>query len=290
MSKLGLGTVQFGLNYGIANQFGKLKFSTAEEIIYLASEKKIDLIDTAIAYGESEDVIGKIGISNFNIISKLPPPPENYTNLQDWIETQFKLCLNRLKVKSIYGLLVHQTESLKGEKGKIIIDKLNNLKSRNLVQKLGVSIYDVKELEEVIKLMKIDIVQAPLNIVDRRLETSGWLSELHKNNVEIHTRSTFLQGLLLMSRAKIPIKFNKWSKIWDQWEYELAKNNLDATTVCLSYPLSLPEVDKIIIGVDNVEQLNEIVLASKQKIKNVNWSFMISNDQMLINPSNWTDL
>ena len=138
--------------------------------------------------------------------------------------------------------------------------------------------------------MKIDIVQAPLNIVDRRLETSGWLSELHRNNIEIHSRSTFLQGLLLMPRAKIPAKFNKWSKIWDRWEYELANNNLDAKTVCLSYPLSLKEVDKIIIGVDNIEQLNEIVLASKKKIKNVNWSFMTSNDQMLLNPSNWINL
>lgn len=290
MSKLGLGTAQFGLNYGIANQFGKIKFSTAKEIIYLAREKKINLIDTAISYGESEDVIGKIGISNFNVISKLPPPPKNCNNLKDWIEKEFRLCLKRLKVKSLYGLLVHQTESFIGEKGKILIDTLNNLKSRNLVKKLGISIYDVNELEDVFKTMKIDIVQAPLNIVDRRLETSGWLSELHRKNIEIHTRSTFLQGLLLMPRTKIPAKFNKWLKIWDRWEYELANNNLDAKTVCLSYPLSLREVDKIIIGVDNIEQLNEIVLASKKKIKNVNWSFMISYDQMLINPSNWINL
>ncbi len=290
MSKLGLGTVQFGLNYGIANQSGKIKFSTAKQIIYLAREKKINLIDTAISYGESEDVIGKIGISNFKVISKLPPPPKNCNNLKDWIEKEIRLCLKRLKVKSLYGLLVHQTESLVGEKGNIIIDTLNNLKSKNLVKKLGISIYDVSELEEVINTMKIDIVQAPLNIVDRRLETSGWLSELHRNNIEIHSRSTFLQGLLLMPRAKIPAKFNKWSKIWDRWEYELANNNLDAKTVCLSYPLSLKEVDKIIIGVDNIEQLNEIVLASKKKIKNVNWSFMTSNDQMLINPSNWINL
>jgi aryl-alcohol dehydrogenase-like predicted oxidoreductase len=211
-------------------------------------------------------------------------------NIKDWVEKEFKLCLERLNIKYLYGLLIHQTESLDGEKGKIIIDSLNNLKSRNLVEKLGVSIYDVEELEKVNKLIDVDIVQAPLNIVDRRLETSGWLSKLYKNNVEIHTRSTFLQGLLLMPRSKIPTKFNKWSKIWDRWNNELNKNNLDAITACLSYPLSLPEVDKIIVGVENINQLNEIVLASKQKIKNVNWSFMISNDQMLVNPSNWTSL
>ena len=103
--------------------------------------------------------------------------------------------------------------------------------------------------------MDINIVQAPLNIIDRRLETSGWLSKLYKNGIEVHTRSSFLQGLLLMSRAEVPPKFNKWTKMWNLWSEELEKNNLDAASVCLSYPLSLPEVSRVIIGVDNLNNL-----------------------------------
>ena len=138
--------------------------------------------------------------------------------------------------------------------------------------------------------MKVDIVQAPLNIMDRRLIVSGWLSKLNSQKVEIHTRSVFLQGLLLMSRNSIPSYFNRWSKIWDRWFYEIKKNNLSPMEVCLSFIFSLPEIDHIIVGVDNVYQLKDIIKKSKSKIAQVDWSFMHSNDQMLINPSNWHKL
>ena len=140
------------------------------------------------------------------------------------------------------------------------------------------------------KLTRIDIVQAPLNIVDRRLEVSGWLSKLHSEEIEIHTRSVFLQGLLLMPINKIPKNLNKWYKVWEKWSIELKKNELSAAEVCLLYPLSLPEIDRVIVGVDNSYQLNELIKASKSQKSKIDFSFMISNDQMLINPSNWKKL
>ena len=150
-------------------------------------------------------------------------------------------------------------------------------KSYKLVEKLGVSIYDPNELDHLMNVMEINIVQAPLNIIDSRLEASGWLSKLHKNGIEVHTRSSFLQGLLLMPRVKIPSKFNRWSKIWDSWSQELEKNNLDAASVCLSYPLSLPEVSRVIVGVDSFEQLQGLILASNTNVEKRDWSFMKSS-------------
>ena len=129
MSKLALGTVQFGLNYGVANKSGQIKFSVAKDIIQLSKEEKIDLIDTAIAYGESEKVIGKIGIQNFKIVSKLPDIPQECLNIESWIKNEVNNCLERLQIKSIYGLLVHQTKNLLDKKGEIII---NTLKKRIL--------------------------------------------------------------------------------------------------------------------------------------------------------------
>ena len=93
-----------------------------------------------------------------------------------------------------------------------------------------------------------------------------------------------------MPRTRIPNKFNRWSHIWDQWSLELKKNNLTAIEVCLSYPLSLPEINHVIVGVENVDQLDNIIKKSKSKIPQIDWSFMNSNDAMLVNPFNWSKL
>ena len=154
MNKLALGTAKFGLNYGVANQSGKIKFSITKDIIHLAKEQNIDLLDTAIAYGESEKIIGKIGISDFKIVSKLPAIPKECSNTESWINNEINNCLKRLQTNSIYGLLIHQTKNLLDKKGEIIIKVLNKLKSQGLIKKLGVSIYNPIELDHVLKMME----------------------------------------------------------------------------------------------------------------------------------------
>ena len=287
MKKLALGTAQFGSNYGIANQEGQIKFSNVNKILKLAKGSNIDLIDTAISYGDAEKIIGDTGIVDFKFISKLPALPKDCLNINSWTEEQVKSSLIRLGVQSLYGLLLHKSENLLGNKGKKLINALKRIKLSGLVKKIGVSIYDPSECEEIMSLARIDIIQAPLNIIHRRLVNSGWLSRLHSEQIEIHTRSVFLQGLLLMPRYKIPKNFNKWHGVFDEWSLKLKKNNLSATEVCLSYPLSLPEVNRVIVGVDSVSQLNEIINKSNSKPSQIDWSFMVSNDQMLINPNNW---
>ena len=290
MNKLALGTAQFGLKYGIANQVGQIKLTEVEKIVRFAKNSSIDLIDTAVVYGESEKIIGSIGAKDFKLVSKLPALPENCKDVNSWVEEKVQSSLKRLGIQSLYGLLVHRSENLLGASGKKLVDALNKAKLNGLAKKIGVSIYDPSECEILMKIIKIDIVQAPLNIIDRRLVDSGWLSRLHSEGIEIHTRSVFLQGLLLMPQKIIPKSFNKWSKLFDQWSNNLKKNNLSATEVCLSYPLSFKEIDRVIVGVDSVLQLDEIVKKSKFCQLEINWDFMISNDQKLINPTNWNNL
>lgn len=289
MNKLALGTAQFGSQYGIANK-SKIKYTEVKEILRFAKKSNIDLIDTAIAYGNSEKFIGDVGIKDFKFVSKLPELPKNCENINFWVEQSVESSLKHLGISSLYGLLVHRSENLLGDSGKKLINALKMIKLNGLVKKIGMSIYDPSECEEVMKLTRIDIVQAPLNIVDRRLVISGWLSKLYSEEIEIHTRSVFLQGLLLMPHNKIPKNFNKWSKVLDKWSSELKNNNLSATEECLLYPMSFPEIDRVIVGVDNVNQLDEIIKKSKSYQSKFDWSFMISNDQMLINPSNWHKL
>lgn len=290
MSKLALGTAQFGMNYGIANKSGQINPQDAKQILQLAKNKNIDLIDTAISYGDSEKVIGQVGIKDFKFVSKLPPLPNGHEDIDAWVEGNVQSSISNLGIKSLYGLLVHKSENLFDNSGKKLINALNRIKNHGLVKKVGVSIYDPEECQKILSLTRIDIVQVPFNIIDRRLEISGWLYRLHSEKIEIHTRSVFLQGLLLMPYNNIPDYFIRWSDIFKKWELELKKNNTNATEVCLSYPLSFPEIDHIIVGVDNTNQLNNIINKSEINKPKINTSFMISNDQMLINPSNWKNL
>ena len=286
MNKLALGTAQFGMSYGIANQHGKIKLENIKDIIKTAREKNIDLVDTAIVYGDSEKIIGKIGILEFKFVTKLPPLPKiEVTNISFWVEEQIKLSLKRIGIKSLYGLLIHRAADLVGTKGEKIVNALNNLKSRGLVKKIGVSIYDPSELEKLTKQINVDIVQAPLNIIDQRLINSGWLSKLYKADVEVHIRSVFLQGLLLMSEQNRPRKFNRWKNLWKMWH----ENRITSLEATLRYALSIKEISKVIVGVDSKNQLEQIVISSDGILPKIPLE-LCTNDVNLLNPSNWNKL
>jgi aryl-alcohol dehydrogenase-like predicted oxidoreductase len=289
-SKLVLGSAQFGMNYGISNTTGIVSQEKVKKILKISKLNKINMIDTAMAYGKSEEILGGCDISKFKIITKLNTQKSKNFNTQELVDKKIKSSIKKLKINSIYAVLIHNPNDFMGASGDTLLRSLHAQKNEGIIEKIGISIYHPQELNCIKNLALIDLVQAPLNIVDKRLENSGWLSRLYNAGIEVHVRSVFLQGLLLMQRNKIPSKFERWSHIWDEWISKLRENRLNAATVCLSYPLSLPEVDRVIIGIDNMAQLKEIISASKTKIDKKNWSFMESNDLMLINPSNWSDL
>jgi aryl-alcohol dehydrogenase-like predicted oxidoreductase len=289
-SSLALGTVQFGLDYGIANVAGQVSSDEVRRILFLAQKSGIDALDTAIAYGTSEEVLGKAGVDGFRIVTKLPTLSADQSNIARWVRDQIEASLRRLGQKKLYGLLLHQSQDLSGSKGAQLIQALADLKNDGVVQKIGVSIYSPDELEVICNKIKIDLVQAPLNVVDRRLESSGWLDRLKDDGVEVHTRSAFLQGLLLMERIKIPQKFSRWSSLWDQWHEHLKKSGTSALAASLAYPISLKRVDRVVVGVDSAAQLGEILLAAQNQANVFDTSFMRSTDLDLINPFNWNHL
>ena len=290
MKKLIIGTAQLAFKYGISNKGLKTSESEMKSMLSYLNKKNFDLIDTAIDYGESEKILGKIGISNFKVITKLPKLNPSIVDIDGWVKGQVIDSICRLNINSLYGLLLHNPSDLWGPYSNKLIKALKNIKNSGLVSKIGVSIYNPIELNKIFKLLNFDIVQSPMNLIDRRLEKSGWLYRLNDKGVEIHARSIFLQGLLLMQRNEIPSKFEKWSRIWNEWELKIYNNKNNAILKCLSYPLSFPQIQNIVIGANNLLQLDEIVSASFKKIIKEDLSFMISNDEMLINPSNWKNL
>lgn len=289
--KLAIGTAQFGLPYGIANKSELMSIKEGELLLDTAKEFGVKTLDTAIAYGISEQRLGEIGVTNWRVISKLPAVPDlkSCPNKKKWIFEEINQSINRLKVDSLYGFLLHRPQQLLEDGGDEIYSALQQLKADGLVHKIGISIYEPSELDALYESYKFDIVQSPFNIFDRRLLSSGWLSKLHKDNVEVHVRSVFLQGLLLMKKEEIPCKFNHWSSVFDSWYKFLDDQSLSPLEACLKYTLSFSEISNVIVGIDNLAQFHQVIEASKSLTTLLPNDFQI-NDADLINPAYWSKL
>lgn len=289
-TKLIIGGAQIGLNYGVSNTKGQLNSNEIDRISLLAKKNNITYIDTASVYGNSEKVIGKYLNAEWKIITKLPhiPLENNQDSIFQNIKFSFFNSLKNLNRKNIYGLLLHSTDQLKGENGQEIWDSLLELKKEGFVHKIGYSIYDPEELDDVYMKYEPDIIQAPFSIFDQRLSYSGWLEKFNKKEVEVHIRSIFLQGLLLMKPEDRPKNFLKWGKVWDEWDSWLAKNQISALEACINFAFSHKNINKIVIGINSLNEFSEIldiILKTKNKEKILFPSGF--TDKNLINPTNW---
>lgn len=287
--KLALGTVQFGLNYGVANHSGRISDAEARAILFQASEYGFDTLDTAIAYGESERVLGDFGIDRWRVVTKLPAVPESCGDVVSWVQDEIRQSIERLRVGQLHGVLLHRPSQLLQSNGDDLYKGLQSLKDQGLTRKIGVSVYEPEELDQLLNSYDLDLVQAPLNLMDRRLVDTGWAKQLKDANVELHTRSAFLQGLLLMPANERPLKFNRWTDVWAVWDEWLLEVNLTPLDACLRYLNSVDEIDRIVVGVDTEIHLRQIVKASQGSLVSMP-NFRGHLDARLINPAAWSEL
>lgn len=284
--KLALGTVQFGLDYGINNRQGQVSIDQAKAILEYAAANGVNTLDTAIAYGDSEQRLGNIGVENWRVVSKLPPVPEGWHDMLQWVKDSVKESLHRLKIKNLYGLLLHRPQQLLERDGDRLYHALQQLKNDGLIHKIGISIYDPSELDALCPRYHLEIVQAPFNILDRRLIDTGWLSRLVEQDTEVHVRSVFLQGLLLMQPTECLKKFVRWEPLWNRWQEWLSDTGLTPVQACLRFVLAQPQIDRVIVGVDSLAQIKEIIRAANGDLQDVP-SELQCDDIGLINPANW---
>jgi len=283
IKKISLGTVQFGINYGINKK--KINFKEIKKIINYSNKIKIKKIDTAIAYGKSEKILGSFSLKNWRITTKIPAYRVSYGDPEKWTKNQIKNSLNSLRIKRLHGVLFHNTNDLFNSNGKKIYKALLNLKKRGLIKKIGISIYDFKNLNKILKIFKIDIVQVPFNIIDRRLLKSSLLDLQKRNKIELQVRSIFLQGLLLKNLKYKNLKFNRFTKIWTALHNWLYNNKYNLLDVCINDCLRY-NFDSIIIGFENLNHLKRII--NYKKINNLRLPVSFSsNKNSLINPTKW---
>ena len=284
--KLILGTAQFGQNYGITNAIGKVPKAEIKSIFRNARSNQIHTLDTASSYGDSESVLGNIGVSDFDVITKLPSLGSRTCNCYEIYKKSIESSLKDLRMSHIDTVLLHRPEELLSPYGDAIYNALCKLKDRGLFDRIGISIYSPELLDDIYPKYFFDVIQAPLNVFDRRIISSGWLSKLSEMGVSVIARSVFLQGILLSKVNDLPSYFSQWRPHFNQWIEFYQESGLSALEASLQFILQVPEIDKIIVGVESEHQLTEVVNATKNPVV-IQSNYLETSDLGLISPVHW---
>ena len=282
--KIVLGTAQFGLNYGISNKYGKLKFNEVFRILSYCYDKKINFLDTAIAYGSSEKDIGKffkLTKKKFKFITKY-----SFQNNKN-IKEQFRKTFNSLGYYP-HTILAHSKKDYMNEEFQIEIKKL---KKEKLIKCFGVSLYSVPELKAILKSKnKPDIIQIPVNLLDKRFLDKKIVKSLKRKSIKIFARSIFLQGLFFKDKKFVFKKFknikNKYAKLISI----ASKESMNLGELSLNWILNLKEIDKIVIAVDRLDHLKNNLDICKKKISKISINQIEkidSNNNIIIRPDLW---
>lgn len=283
-SKIILGGAQLGSSYGITNRQKKMSGEESKKLIIKAKKSKIRFIDLAFSYNNFNSFISEKNLKYFKIINKI----EFKNNLSNSdlkkIENKIIINLNRLKKKSYYALLIHNTEQLNISTYKKVILFLNYIKKIKLTKKIGISIYDIRNIKKFYDLSKFELVQFPYNFLDRRIENDGILSFIKKKKIESHARSIFMQGILLCDMNTFPSKLNKYILSFKKYIHCLEHNKISHLEACLSL-INTKKIDKFVIGFRSQNELNSILSTDLKKFYKIENIPKINNN--LINPHKW---
>lgn len=283
--KIALGTAQFGLNYGISNTLGQVKKDEIKRILSAALDAGITVVDTASAYGISESNIGQSGLSQaLSIVTKVSS--EN-------IHAQVEKSLKNLNCDSIDAVLFHNCELLLSCSGEDYFSQLEQLKTKGIVKRIGVSVYNPKELELLSERFNLDLIQAPVNWLDQRFIQPEIIDKLIEKNIKFHARSIFLQGLLLEPMIQNNAYFSQFNNEFSQYNRVINELGCNRLTFALAIiAQKAPHIENAIIGCCSQEQLTQLIdsycAAKKLTLPSDDvLASLASSNLALINPSQW---
>jgi aryl-alcohol dehydrogenase-like predicted oxidoreductase len=289
--QLGIGTVQLGLSYGVSNTEGRPSEEEVKAILALAGEREFFVVDTAAAYGDSETLLGRClpGNTPFRVVTKTRPLMECRGTLgaKAWVRDGLARSLDRLQLESIDALLVHHAVDLLGPSGDEVYSELMAAKRSGRVRRIGVSAYAGADVDTVLHRYDIDLIQVPVNIFDQRLLSGGQFSRLKKRAVEVHVRSIFLQGLLLMDPTATPAYFEPIRPKLLEWQIALMDRNMTPAQGAFAFARSL-DADVILVGVVNASQLAaNCADFHHAQGSDMDFADFALDDEAFLNPSRW---
>jgi aryl-alcohol dehydrogenase-like predicted oxidoreductase len=281
--KFVIGSVQFGIKYGVNNFDGIPSDLEVKNILEKAISNQIDTIDTAAVYGNAESRLGQLAGGKFKFISKFP-----HLEKKEFLREQFSSTIKNLYTTSLYGYMAHNADFLISNPD--FWPELQKLKSEGLVFKIGYSLYNPEQLDKLLDLNFVpDIVQFPYSLLDRKFESKFDL--LKKLDAEIHVRSVFLQGLYFRDLANFPAKLLPLKEELQKIHQIASDYNESVSSLALNFVYQNPNINKVVIGVDKAYQIENNIVnvlnwkSSSEAIQYINKMEVLTSD--LLNPSNW---
>lgn len=262
MHRFGLGTAQFGMFYGRFNRDGVPSRDTVSEMLCRAGAFGINGIDTAHLYGEAELVLGSCAdaLGSYSIVTKTPRFSDSRINPADalFLRETFLASLSNMGQTAVDGLLIHHAPNLLADGGDLLYNEMVRLKEEGYVKRIGVSAYTGEVVEAIQEKYALDLVQLPINVLDRRLIDSGSLSRIASKGTKIHARSAFLQGLLLADPAGLSQHFQPVRSQLEAFHAACKTNGVLPAHAALHFLLAIPDIGRIIVGIESIKQLNEV--------------------------------
>ncbi|MES2003035.1 MAG: aldo/keto reductase [Bacteroidota bacterium] len=288
--KLILGTVQLGLPYGINNKTGKPSESGAFDILDFAYKNQVSYLDTAEGYGDSQKIIGDFHRASVNRFFKVTTKiGKAQFSSENGIRQHIADTIKILGVSSLEGYLFHSFDAYETFE---YWDVLHSLVNERQIRNIGVSVYTNEQAEKAAGDERISLVQLPFNILDNFAQRGSVLALLKNKMKEVHVRSVFLQGLFFMKENMVPSNLLRLVPYLEQIRAIIDKTDLTINELALSYALQQPLIDKVLIGVDDLEQLkNNIRIADS--VNNFDPALLDQVNKIkvheidLLNPSNW---
>ena len=293
IDRLVLGTVQLGLAYGINNKAGKPDFNGVCDIIKTAFDQSINRFDTAQAYGDSEEILGKVFDKlkinkKVKVYSKLDPRLDLCDKFA--VERSIDDSLNRLKIDQLEGLLIHHEDGLNHwDKGSGGI--LRGLVAKGVVRLVGASFYTPQKAFDALGIDGIDIIQVPANILDRRFKNIGGFTKAEERNKDVFVRSIFLQGLLLMDQDRVPFSMSDALPYLERFariagDIKLSRKELVFGYAHYAWPRAF-----IVFGAETSKQVRENALLAKCRIDGKTYKRiereLAGAEEKLLNPALW---
>jgi aryl-alcohol dehydrogenase-like predicted oxidoreductase len=285
LSKLGLGTAQFGLDYPHTDPRGRPPETEVADILQMAARAGLPLLDATVAFGAAERALG----------AALPRPNPFRTVIKtarcdrgpDFVESEARASLARMGLERAYAIVVQSAGDLFGPYGQALWDRMKQMRDEGLFDRIGVSVYASDDPTGVVRRFKPDIVQAPASLLDQRLLVSGELAAVAELGVEVHLRSIFLQGLLFLPPDRVPAELRGASGRISRVRRMIAEGRSDPLQAALGFALSRPEASSVIVGVSTAAELAAVMAAAQTPPPDLDWDEMAMDDTAALDAQRW---